>query len=326
MNVYLTSRFTLTLRKSRTAQKASKYNRNWLTTRVWGSRGLNQRVDMPDSLAGVVLAAGAGRRLRPLTARRAKALCPLGDRALLDHALDRITPAVGQVAVNVHHRAGEIIEHLDHDPPRVHISLEEPVALGTAGAVGYLSPWLEGRAVLVTNADTWHDADLGGFVSEWDHERVAVLSNTAGPLGPRSIVVASILPAAVAGGLPSEPSGLWERVWRNEARRNRLQTVHTASAVLDCGTPARYLSANLRWALRFSGGATGGDAPRNGWVHPTAAVTGSVQDSVVGEGAVVAGRIRNCVVWPGSTVEAPEDLTAAIRALDLTVMVRGHAA
>ena len=58
---------------------------------ICGRFGFHHRSKrMPDSLAAVVLAAGAGTRLRPLTRLRPKALCPVGDRPLVDHALDRV--------------------------------------------------------------------------------------------------------------------------------------------------------------------------------------------------------------------------------------------
>ena len=62
-------------------------------------------------LAALVLAAGAGTRLRPLTLLRPKPLCPVVDTTLLDLALDRVAPHVppGAVAVNAHHLADQIV-------------------------------------------------------------------------------------------------------------------------------------------------------------------------------------------------------------------------
>ena len=59
------------------------------------------RVERED-VAGVVLAAGAGTRLRPLTDERPKAMCPVGNVPLVDHALARVAPYAGSLAVNVH--------------------------------------------------------------------------------------------------------------------------------------------------------------------------------------------------------------------------------
>src|SRR5215210_3356347 len=63
---------------------------------VWGWEGfVHCRIAMGDSLAAVVLAAGAGTRLAPLTTVRPKALCPVGGRPRVDLALDRVEAVVG---------------------------------------------------------------------------------------------------------------------------------------------------------------------------------------------------------------------------------------
>src|SRR4051795_9342462 len=114
-----------------------------------------RRASMADSLAGlaaVVLAAGAGERLRPLTHLRPKPLCPVANTALLDGALARVGAVVpaGAVAVNAHHHADQLRDHLA-DRPDVHLSVEPDRARGTAGALGLLRSWLDGRAVVVVN-------------------------------------------------------------------------------------------------------------------------------------------------------------------------------
>lgn len=243
-----------------------------------------------------MLAAGAGTRLRPLTLLRPKPLCPVGDRTLLDHALAAVSPAVARTAVNVHHGRTAMEDHLGRAQPGVHVSVEEPEALGTAGALARLRGWLDGASVLVANADTFHREDLAAFVAGWDGERVRLLTPTPLPFGAGSGVVASILPWRLVERLETRPSGLWETVWRAEADAGRLDGVVAAGPVIDCGTPADYLRANLL----VSGGR-----------------------SVVGEGATVEGRIERTVVWPGSRVGPGEVLVDAIRADGWTVLVRG---
>lgn len=258
---------------------------------------------MADSLAGdlggLALAAGAGLRLRPLTFLRPKPLCPVGDRPLLDWTLDALEGSVGDVAVNVHHDRGAIEAHLDARVARSgrpsYVSIEEPEALGTAGAVAQLRPWLDGRGVLVANADTFHRVALGRFVQDWDRERVRILTDTPLPFGPRSSVIASILPWSIVQTLAVAPSGLWEVVWRDALAAGRVDAVHEPASVIDCGRPADYLRANLEW----SGG-----------------------ESVVGEGAVVEGTLERSVVWPGSLVRRGEHLVDAVRAGDRTVLIR----
>lgn len=247
---------------------------------------------MADSLAGIALAAGEGRRLRPLTTLRPKPLCPVGNRPLLDWALDALRPAVDRVAVNVHHGRGAMLDHLRAHDPDVHVSVEEAEALGTAGGVAQLADWLDGGAALVVNADTWHRVDLAEFAAGWDGERVRICTPTPGPFGPRSAVVASILPPWAVARCAPEPSGLWEVLWSAEVDAGRIDTSHTTATVIDCGTPSDYLRANLT--------ASGGT-------------------SVIGEGALVLGTVDRCVVWPGEVVAAGEHLVESIRAGGLTV-------
>ena len=116
-------------------------------------------------LVGVVLAAGEGRRLRPLTKLRPKALCPINNTPLLDLAVARLRRHVAEVAVNTHHLAHHVQAHLDGTDIRV--SVETPVALGTAGAIGALRDWIGGRDVLIHNVDDWRGATLTPPLPGW---------------------------------------------------------------------------------------------------------------------------------------------------------------
>src|SRR3954449_11268801 len=138
---------------------------------------------MPDSLAGIVLAAGAGTRLRPLTRLRPKALCPVANVPLVDLALARLEGATDDIAVNVHHGREALDAHLTG---RVHLSHEERQPLGTGGALGFLRPWIAGRPVLVLNADAGCPGSLAAFTHDWDGERIRLLLAGDDELHPRS--------------------------------------------------------------------------------------------------------------------------------------------
>jgi NDP-sugar pyrophosphorylase family protein len=244
-------------------------------------------------LAGVVLAAGAGTRLRPLTLLRPKALCPVGNVPLVDLAIYRVSTAVDDVAVNVHHGRARMEAHLSG---HAHLSFEEDEPLGTAGALGHLRGWLDGRGALVVNADAWCPGSLHEFVSGWDGVRVRLLLAGDDALSPTSAIAAAVMPWSEVARLPDEPAGLYEVSWRAAQAEGRLDVVRHDGPFVDCGTPAQYLQANLT--------ASGGE-------------------SVVGEGAVVAGALDRCVVWDGAVVWPHETLTRAIRADELTtVLVR----
>jgi MurNAc alpha-1-phosphate uridylyltransferase len=283
--------------------------------------------DRVPGLAGVVLAAGPGARLRPLTDLVPKALCPVANRALVDLAIDAVREVGADVAVNVHHGRDQLEPHL-LERADVHVSVELPVALGTAGAVANLRPWLDGRAALVVNADAWCQPDLAAFADGWDGERVRILVAGAEPFGPRSKIVASILPWSEVTRLEPVPSGLWESCWRALQRSGAIDAAAYDGPFVDCGTPARYLAAN-RWASAL---ATGSDpasasmvAGDDSIVHPSAIVAPGaiVQASVVGPGARIEGVVRRSVIWAGTTVRRAEVLDHAIRAGSrLTVLVR----
>ena len=242
-----------------------------------------------------MLAAGAGLRLRPLTMRRPKALCPVGNHPLVDHALERFVGVTDSVAVNVHHHRSMLESHL---AGRVHLSIEEPNALGTAGALGQLREWIDHRPVVVVNADTYCQSSLALLVDGWDGARVRLLTVGDMAFGPHSRVAGCLLPWIEVAYLRPEPSGLYERTWSRAAQEGRLEVIALPSSevCIDCGTPAQYLSANLLW----SGG-----------------------ESVIGPGAIVEGTVDESVIWSGAHVRAGEHLTRAIRAGErLTVLVR----
>lgn len=250
---------------------------------------------MSSTLAGVALAAGSGTRLRPLTTLRPKALCPVGNVPLLAHALARVRPHTGDgpahVVVNAHHLAFQILAYLGD---RAHTVVEQPTAYGTAGALGGLRDWLDGRDVLVTNSDAYLPDGLSSLVAGWDRRRCRLLvvpatgrADFTDAVGPVRYVGACLLPWRLVATLEAVPSGLYEALWRAEDAAGRLDLVRTDRTAIDCGTPADYLRANLH--------ASGG--------RP-----------VIGTGAVVHGLLERSVVWDGAYVGPDEHLTDCIRA------------
>jgi MurNAc alpha-1-phosphate uridylyltransferase len=240
-----------------------------------------------------VLAAGAGARLRPLTTLCPKALCPVNNVALVDLALARVQAVTSNVAVNVHHGRAALVAHL---AGRAHLSIEEPEALGTAGALGYLREWIDGRSVLVVNADAWIQADLAAFVQGWDRDQVRVMvvaDESRRDFRSRDgrwwrYAGAALMPWSEVCRLRAEPTGLYECSWRQAEAEGRLDLAPHAGPFFDCGTPVEYLAANLH----VSGGR-----------------------SVIGPGAVVEGEVDQSVVWPDGVVRRGERLVRAIRAV-----------
>jgi NDP-sugar pyrophosphorylase family protein len=258
-----------------------------------------------------VLAAGVGRRLRPLTRDTPKALCPVGNVPLLDRALAAVASlgfsGPDAVAVNAWYHADQIARAVGG---RARVSMETGDApLGSAGGLGALNGWISGRHVLVANSDAYLDGGhLTRLLDDWTDDHVRILAVPAADrraeFGPYRFAGFSLLPAGRVAALPTEPSDLVRAVWRPAEAAGELRVVDYGGTYIDSGTAEDYLAANLHEARR---------APDGRIVDDTAFVSGSATRSVVGAGAVVSGTIDRTVVWPGAVVAAGERLTDAIR-------------
>jgi N-acetyl-alpha-D-muramate 1-phosphate uridylyltransferase len=129
----------------------------------------------------MVLAAGLGVRMRPLTDRMPKPLVRVAGRALLDHVLDKLGDAgVGEAVVNVHYLPDQIIDHVaPRARPRVIISDERDEVLGTGGGVVKALPLLGHAPFFHVNADTmWIDGvrpNLARLAEAFDPSRMDIL-------------------------------------------------------------------------------------------------------------------------------------------------------
>jgi MurNAc alpha-1-phosphate uridylyltransferase len=114
-----------------------------------------RRPSGPPSRA-MVLAAGVGVRMRPLTDRMPKPLVKVGGRVLIDHVLDRLADAgVERAVVNVHHFADQIERHLaGRTRPQVVMSDERERLLDTGGGIVKSLPTLGEDPFFLVNADT----------------------------------------------------------------------------------------------------------------------------------------------------------------------------
>jgi len=128
----------------------------------------------------MVLAAGRGERMRPITSRLPKPLIMVAGRTLLDRALDRLEGAgVAAVTVNVHYLADQIEAHLGgRRRPPVTIS-REPELLDTGGGVAKALPFLGPQPFYVLNSDAlWRDGAepaLRRLAASWDDRTMDAL-------------------------------------------------------------------------------------------------------------------------------------------------------
>ncbi len=140
----------------------------------------------------MVLAAGFGTRMRPLTDHMPKPMVPVAGKPLVDHVLDKLAEAdVARAVVNVHYLPDLIVAHLEgRARPAVTISDERDVILGTGGAVVKALPLLGTAPFFHLNADTlWIDGvepNLIRLAQAFDPARMDVLlllAPTAGSIG-----------------------------------------------------------------------------------------------------------------------------------------------
>jgi MurNAc alpha-1-phosphate uridylyltransferase len=141
----------------------------------------------PDPAARVpatamVMAAGLGKRMRPLTATRPKPLIEVAGRSLIDHVLDRLKAAgVAKAVVNVHYLAGSLEAHLSNRVQGIEIAIsdEREALLETGGGVTHALPLIDADPFLVINADNfWIDGPVDTLrllASGWDEARMDAL-------------------------------------------------------------------------------------------------------------------------------------------------------
>jgi MurNAc alpha-1-phosphate uridylyltransferase len=134
---------------------------------------------MPDR--AMLLAAGLGKRMRPITATIPKPLVKVAGRALIDHLLDPLALAgVDTVVVNVHYLADLLVAHLGRrKTPRVIVSDERSALLDSGGGVKKALPHLGERPFFVLNSDSfWIDGprpNLVRLAESWDPARMDIL-------------------------------------------------------------------------------------------------------------------------------------------------------
>lgn len=135
---------------------------------------------LPDT--AVILAAGLGKRMRPLTATRPKPLVEVAGRALLDHSLDRLRAAgVRRAVVNVHYMADALEAHLNNrvEGIEIKVSDERDELLETGGGLARALPLVEADPFLVVNSDNlWVDGPVDALrllASGWDESRMDAL-------------------------------------------------------------------------------------------------------------------------------------------------------
>ncbi len=275
----------------------------------------------------MVLAAGLGTRLRPLTEELPKPLLPLGDRPVLSHLIERLrSSGVAEGVVNAHHLMSKIQEFARVNPFFLHVEEEDEIR-GTAGGVRGALLALGDAPILVSNADLIFDVpatELVAAVARTGTMALAVSRRPAGEgavgLGVNHEVVrlrgerfgseisgADYLGVMALGRdaierLPSKGCLVGDVALPLLRGGRALSTVEVASRFWSLGDSiADYLDANRAWLDE----RLGGQSYRGEGARVPEGVT--LESSVIGAGALLigSGRVERAVVWPGARARAP---------------------
>jgi MurNAc alpha-1-phosphate uridylyltransferase len=182
----------------------------------------------------MVLAAGFGTRMRPLTDTMPKPLVRVGGEAMLDHVLDKLAKAhVTQAVVNVHHFAEQIEKHVaTRKQPKIVISDERDAILGTGGGVVRALKYLGDAPFFHLNSDTlWIDGtkpNLTRLADTFDQARMDILLLMA--------PTATSIGYAGSGDYAMAPDG----ALRKRCEREVVPFVYAGAAIL---TPALFKGA-----------------------------------------------------------------------------------
>jgi mannose-1-phosphate guanylyltransferase len=274
----------------------------------------------------MVLCAGFGQRLRPLTDELPKPLLPVGDRSVLAHIAARLHAAGRlQAVANTHWLHGKfqnINDKLDIALNLIH----EPDIRGVAGAVAGARHLLEAPVVVWSGDILIDEPPLETLVARAQASGELCLAvapaRGAGTVGldadgrvvrvrgevhGREVRAADYVSLFAAGAralaaLPERGCLIADYCLPRMRRGEPIDTCPVDGSWWDIGTPESYLLANLGWLERH-GDARGAHVAASAVVEPGVTLAASV----VGAGAMLRGTglIERCVIWPGSSVRAP---------------------
>lgn len=297
-------------------------------------------------MKGMVLAAGAGARLHPLTAIRAKPAVPFLNRPLLQFGLELLAQGgVREAAINLHHLPESVRAAAENSPLPVRF-FEEPQLLGTGGGVWNARHFLRGAAFLVANGKIYFEQDLKEVLRAHCKRGalatlVVVPSRPQDPFYPvladlsgrirafartRAVPADSDLKPYVFTGIhvlepeilqhfPAGPSDIVKDVYEKLLTRGAPLDVFVSGAFwCECSTPRRYLENSLE-ALR-----------RRGLKNLTSnASEGVLIETVCGLGARVPADslLERCVVWENVRVPGRATFRNAVIAADPSGLAPG---
>ena len=274
-------------------------------------------------MKGMILAAGLGSRLRPLTWLRAKPAVPLLNRPLIRYAFDLLDSLqIREAVVNLHHLGGSVTRALEGVTPEVCLSREREI-LGTAGAVGQVRDFWGPEPFAVCNGKIYFEQPLGPVLAAHRESRalatlVLVPRKPEDPFRPVFLAEdgrvrafgrdlperpsrpgyvftgVQILSPAVLDLIPEGPSDLVKHVYEPlVARRGPVMGFVSRAHWFECSTPERYLEKSMGLLAR-----------RGLYALPERSGGRNCRRVVLGPGVRIPKdtSLERCVVWDGASL------------------------
>ena len=278
--------------------------------------------------SALILAAGFGTRLRPLTLELPKPVVPVGDRPLLAHVAAACRAAgIRRLIANAHHEHDKLCSIISALELDIEVLVEDEIR-GTAGGVAGARGRFEPGPVLVWNADILTDAPVPALLESARARDAQVLAVSPRAVGKGSVgmddagnvvrlrgrvfgretqagdyIGVMALGPSVVAGLPERGCLMADVELPHLAAGGNVWTVPSLAPWSDLGDLDAYVAANFRWL-------DARPAPSlQSWLGPAVNVPDRIhlERCLIGAGATLSGSgtLSEVIVWPGASVTAP---------------------
>jgi mannose-1-phosphate guanylyltransferase len=305
-------------------------------------------------MKAMILAAGYGTRLRPLTFFVPKPMLPVCNRPLIGFAVEQLLLAgIDEIIVNLHHLP-ELIERYVTNEYGSRCKFDfsyEPEILGTGGGIRKVRPLLEKEEdFFVVNGDTIqfppydklrearrskdalaaltlrHPPQRDRFTAVWYDNGVISGFARSGVGEPLMFSGSHLISTRIFRHLPNKDfSGVVDEVYIPllASKKETIAAVVDEGPWFDIGTPQRYISASREVLKMTMDGkipvVKGSRIVRDCLAHQTATILGSATRSSIGARAAIRGDVRDCVIGDDVHITGSATLDSCIVADDVSI-------